>query len=75
MSAGWQKYSTRTTNRLPRASKVLNEKWPGLDQAVAAAKSVGEPKAIEAATKALGTNRVLQFNNRLDAVVTAVFSR
>jgi carbon starvation protein len=53
--------------------KALNDKLPGLEQALATAKTTGDPNAIEAATKALRTNHVLQFNNRLDAVVTAVF--
>jgi carbon starvation protein len=53
--------------------KVLNKKFPVLEQALAAAKATGNTKAIEDATKALRTNRVLQFNNRLDAVVTTVF--
>jgi carbon starvation protein len=49
----------------------LKEKMPALEEAVAAA--AGNPKALEIATKALRTNHVLQFNNRLDALVTAVF--
>jgi carbon starvation protein len=53
--------------------KALKNQAPALEQAVAAATAAGNPKAIEDATKALRTNRVLQFNNRLDAVVTAVF--
>jgi carbon starvation protein len=53
--------------------KALNEKVPALEQAVAAATAAGNSKSIEAATKALRTNRVLIFNNRLDAVVTAIF--
>jgi carbon starvation protein len=53
--------------------KALNEKVPALEQAVAAATASGNQEAIKDATKALRTNRVVQFNNRLDAVVTAVF--
>jgi carbon starvation protein len=53
--------------------KVLKEKLPALETALAAAKTTGDPKAIEEATKSFRTNLVLQFNNRLDAVVTAVF--
>jgi carbon starvation protein len=53
--------------------KALNEKVPTLEQAVAAATAAGNRQAFEDATKVLRDNRVLQFNNRLDAVVTAVF--
>jgi carbon starvation protein len=53
--------------------KALKEKVPALEQAVAAATAAGNQEAIKDATKALRTNRVVQFNNRLDAVVTAVF--
>jgi carbon starvation protein len=74
MTAGWQKIS-HNDPRIGFLAQVraLDEKLPALKQAVAAAKSAGDAKAIEDATKALRTNRVLQFNNRLDAVVTAVF--
>jgi hypothetical protein len=44
-----------------------------LETALAAAKTTGDPKAIEEATKSFRANLILQFNNRLDAVVTAVF--
>jgi carbon starvation protein len=53
--------------------KALKEKVPALEQAVAAATASANEDAIKEATKALRTNRVVQFNNRLDAVVTAVF--
>jgi carbon starvation protein len=53
--------------------KALRDQLPALEQAVAAATAAGNQEAIKDATKALRTNRVVQFNNRLDAVVTAVF--
>jgi carbon starvation protein len=53
--------------------KALKEKVPALEQAVAAATASGNQEALKEATKALRTNLVVQFNNRLDAVVTAVF--
>src|SRR6185436_5391838 len=52
-------------------AKTLAEKTPALEQALAAAKTAG--KAIEEAEKALKTNRVLRFNNILDAVVAGIF--
>jgi carbon starvation protein len=74
MTAGWQKifHQNPGIGFLAQA-KVLNQKLPALENAVAAAKITNDAKMIEDATKALRTNRVLQFNNRLDAVVTAVF--
>jgi carbon starvation protein len=54
-------------------AKVLNEKLPPLEQAVAAAESGHESRAIDTARLALRTNRVLHFNNLLDATVAAVF--
>jgi carbon starvation protein len=74
MTAGWQKMFHQD----PRIGflaqvKALNEKLPALETALAAAKTSGDPKAIEEATKSFRTNLILQFNNRLDAVVTAVF--
>jgi carbon starvation protein len=74
MTAGWQKIFHED----PRIGflaqvKVLQEKLPALETAVAAAKTTADPKAIEEATKSFRTNLVLQFNYRLDAIVTAVF--
>jgi carbon starvation protein len=54
-------------------AKVLSEKLPSLEQAVTAARAAGEAGAIEQCENALHTNRVLCFNNRLDAVVAAGF--
>ena len=51
----------------------LREKTPGLESAVATAHAARDTAGIEAAEKALRTNRVLCFNNRLDAVVAGVF--
>jgi carbon starvation protein len=54
-------------------AKALNEKLPGLGEALAAAQSGSEAKLIEAAKLALQTNRTLRFNNLLDAGVAFVF--
>ena len=51
----------------------LNAKLPALDDAVTAAKAGGVADAIAAAEKARIANRVLHFNNVLDAVVAAAF--
>jgi carbon starvation protein len=51
----------------------LNEKLPALEEAVVAAKVGGLADAIAAAETARKTNRVLHFNNVLDAVVAAAF--
>jgi carbon starvation protein len=54
-------------------ARSLNEKLPALEEAVAAAKAGVLADAIAAAEKARNTNRVLHFNNVLDAVVAAAF--
>jgi carbon starvation protein len=51
----------------------LNEKRPSLEAALAEARSGGETKKIDLAEKALQTNRVLGFNNLLDATVAGAF--
>jgi carbon starvation protein len=51
----------------------LREKQPALEQALAAARSGGSTGAVNLAEKELRSNRVLRFNNLLDAFVTAVF--
>jgi carbon starvation protein len=74
MTAGVQKifHSDQRIGFLSQA-KVLEEKLPSLEQAVAAAKAALDLQGIEVAEKALHTNRVLRFNNLLDAGVTAIF--
>jgi carbon starvation protein len=52
---------------------VLEEKTPGLAAALAAAQAGGDVNMIAAAGKALHTNRVLHFNNILDAIVAGSF--
>jgi carbon starvation protein len=54
-------------------ARVLNEAVPSLESAVAAAEATGEAGAIKRAEQALHVNRVLHFNNVLDAVVAAGF--
>ncbi|HWX19453.1 MAG TPA: carbon starvation CstA family protein [Candidatus Binatia bacterium] len=54
-------------------ARVLNAKWSGLEQAVSVARSSGTAQAIQSAEQALHTNRVLHFNNLLDAFVAAAF--
>ncbi len=53
--------------------RALESKRPGLEQALAAARSGGDEPALKAAEKALHENSVLHFNNLLDAVVAATF--
>src|SRR5207244_2982368 len=67
MTAGWQKI----THDDPRIgflaqAKALGEKLPTLEQAVNIAKAAGDANALQAAEKAVRTNRVLIFNNLLD---------
>ena len=52
---------------------VLSGKMPSLGRALTAANAAGDAGAIEQAEKALHTNGVLRFNNRLDAAVAGGF--
>src|SRR5262249_253268 len=52
---------------------VLSERTHDLEHGVRNAIERGDPKAIAAADQALRTNRVLRFNNLLDAAVAGVF--
>ncbi|MCS7090596.1 MAG: carbon starvation CstA family protein [Verrucomicrobiota bacterium] len=54
-------------------ARELARQEPTLREAMMEARSRGDAAALEAATRALRANRVLQFNNRLDAVVAGVF--
>ena len=54
-------------------AQTLNQKLPSLEQAVSAAKTTGNAASIGTAEKALHTNRVLHFNNVLDAAVAGTF--
>jgi carbon starvation protein len=74
MTAGVQKifHSNPRIGFLAQA-KDLSERLPLVEQALASAKAAGAPEAIKAAEKALRDNRVLHFNNLLDAVVTGAF--
>jgi len=53
--------------------KSLDEKLASLQQAEAAATTIGEATAMEAAAKAVRANRTLRFNNLLDAFVAGAF--
>ena len=74
MTAGAQKifHSDSRIGFLAQA-QILRDKQPALEQALAAAKAVGSITSIEVAQKELHANRVLRFNNLLDAFVTAGF--
>ncbi len=54
-------------------ARILREKQPELEAALAAATTSGDRNAIQTASKALIANRVLRFNDLLDACVAAVF--
>jgi carbon starvation protein len=74
MTAGAQKiwHPSPKIGFLAQAS-VLKSKIPDLESAIATARTVGDASAIAAAEKALQTNRILIFNNQLDAVVAGTF--
>jgi carbon starvation protein len=74
LTAGWQKiFHVDPRIGFLSAARGLETKLPGLEQAVAAAKAAGEAKLIEAAERAVHLNRVLHFNNMLDAFVAGFF--
>jgi carbon starvation protein len=54
-------------------ARVLHQKTPKLEENLAAAKSTGNTTAIDAADNELRANRMLEFNNVLDAVVAGIF--
>jgi carbon starvation protein len=54
-------------------ANALSAKMPSIESALAAANTAGDAAAIEQAQKALQTNGVLRFNNRLDAAVAGGF--
>jgi carbon starvation protein len=74
MTAGVQKiwHSDPRIGFLAQAD-FLSRQAPALEKAVSAAKADGGTEAIAVAEKALRANRVLHFNNLLDATVAAVF--
>lgn len=74
MTAGYQKiqHSDPRIGFLAQA-RALDEARLALEAGVAAARHSGTPEALAAAQLALHTNRVLRFNNLLDAAVAAVF--
>jgi carbon starvation protein len=54
-------------------ANALAQKRPALELALDAAKAGSDAAGVASAEKALRTNRVLTFNNRLDAFVAAAF--
>jgi carbon starvation protein len=54
-------------------ANYLHQKAPLLETHLAAAKSTGDAAAINAAEESLRTNRMLEFNNVLDALVAGTF--
>jgi carbon starvation protein len=74
MTAGVQKiFHTDPRIGFLAQAQVLKDKLPALQQALVAAQASGNLAAIEAANKALKTNRIIHFNNLLDAVVAGGF--
>jgi carbon starvation protein len=51
----------------------LHQKIPALEMNLNSARATGNPTAIAAAEQALHSNRMLEFNNRLDAAVAGTF--
>ena len=76
LTAGVQKiWHTDSRIGFLAQARVLNEKWPLLEHGGAAARTGGDAAAIASAEAAAHDNRVLRFNNLLDARSRACFWR
>ncbi|MDB6068698.1 MAG: carbon starvation CstA family protein [Pedosphaera sp.] len=74
MTAGYQKmFSADSRIGFLSAAKMLDEKLPGLQQALTAAETGGDVGVVALARKAVKDNRTLHFNNVVDAVVAGAF--
>jgi carbon starvation protein len=74
VTAGWQKiFHENPKIGFLAAAEGLQKQLPALQQAIEAARTAGDAAALQTAVTALRANRVLRFNNQLDAVVAGVF--
>ncbi len=74
MTAGYEKiFDADPRIGFLAAAKGLDAKLPGLDQAAEAAKASGNAEGLLGAVKAVHVNRVLHFNNLMDAAVAGFF--
>ena len=74
MTAGWQKvFHTDPRIGFLAQARSLDDKLPSLRAAVETAKTSGGATLVEAAEKAASNNRILHFNNLLDAAVALAF--
>jgi carbon starvation protein len=79
MTAGWQKiFDNETRPDFPRVgvlqmARELDAKLPALTDALAAARTAGDPTAVAAAQKAVRNNRAQHFNDWMDAGVAGFF--
>ncbi|MDB6129253.1 MAG: carbon starvation CstA family protein [Verrucomicrobiales bacterium] len=79
MTAGVQKiFHHESRPAFPRIGFLqiadeLNVKLPALERVLEVARNSGEQMTIDSAAKALRSNRILHFNNCLDAVITGLF--
>jgi carbon starvation protein len=74
VTAGLEKiYSADPRIGFLAQARVLQSKLPDLENAAAMAQTSGKAESIKSAQKAVHDNRMLQFNQKLDAVVAGVF--
>src|SRR4051812_36385934 len=74
MTAGYQKiFSEDSRIGFLAQAHSLNQKLPRLKHEIETAKLKGDTASLLIARKAVDTNRVLRFNNYLDAVVAGTF--
>jgi carbon starvation protein len=79
MTAGWQKiFDNETRPGFPRVgvlqmARELDEKLPALTDALASARTAGDPAVVASAQKAVRGNRAQHFNDLMDAGVAGVF--
>jgi carbon starvation protein len=79
MTAGWQKiFDNETRPGFPRVgvlqmARELDAKLPALTDALASARTAGDPAVVASAQKAVRGNRAQHFNDLMDAAVAGVF--
>jgi len=74
MTAGIQKvFHPQKNVGFLAAARAADEALPALQAALDQARRGGEPAAVAGAETAVRQNRMVRFNNRVDAVVTGIF--
>lgn len=74
ITAGWQKIlSPDPRIGFLAQAQLLDQQYPALEATWHQAQTAGDARTVSQAKQAAHANRVLQFNQKLDAVVAAIF--